>query len=130
MKNQEEIIKRFNESEDLFGTQQNDLIKFMTFENAKEFLTEEFVLKVENGEEKWEMKTEPKKEILKYLDFAYDKAECQRGLSAARSMLHFKTWIWLDDEDFYNEIIYHIENYTNYGIPTLDMISKRYGFVR
>jgi hypothetical protein len=45
-------------------------------------------------------------------------------------MLHFKTWIWLDDADFYNEVIDLIDNYTEYGIPALDKISKHYGFVK
>lgn len=130
MRTQEEIMERFEKADDLFGTQKGDLIDYMTFENAKPYLQEEYVAKVENGEEKWEMKTDPKKEILEYLDFAYDKAEGERGLSAGRSMLHFRTWIWLDDESFYNEVINLIDNYTNYGIPALNRISKRYGYSR
>jgi hypothetical protein len=130
MRTQEEIMERFGKADDLFGTQKGDLIDYMTFENAKPYLQEEYVAKVENGEEKWEMKTDSKKEILEYLDFAYDKAEGERGLSAGRSMLHFRTWIWLDDEAFYNEVINLIDNYTNYGIPALNEISKRYGYSR
>jgi hypothetical protein len=45
-------------------------------------------------------------------------------------MLHFKTWIWLDDEKFYNKVIDLIDNYTNYGIPALNKISEHYGYVR
>ena len=130
MRTQEEIMTRFEKADDLFGTQKGDLIDYMTFENAKPYLQEEYVSKVESGEEKWEIKTDPKKEILEYLDFAYDKAKGERGLSAGRSMLHFRTWIWLDDEKFYNEIINLIDNYTNYGIPALDKISEHYGYVR
>lgn len=130
MRNQTEIMERFEKAADLFGTQKGDLIDYMSFENAKPHLKEEYVAKVEAGEEKWEAKTDPKKEILEYLDFAYEKAEGERGLSAGRSMLHFKTWIWLDDEKFYNEIIDMIEDYTDYGIPTLDRISEHYSFKR
>jgi len=127
MRTQEEIKRRFEEVDDLFGTQKIDLIGFMDFENAKPFLSKEYV---EKGEEKWIKKDNPKKEILGYLNFAYEKAKNKRGLSAMRSLLHFKTWIWLDDDEFYNEIIDSIENYTNYGIPVLNKIAKHYGFVR
>lgn len=130
MRTQQEILERVENATDIFGTQKGDLLSYMSFENAKPYLKEDYVRKVEAGEEVWEMSTDPKKEILDYLPFAYEKAEGERGLSAARSMLHFETWIWLDDEDFYNEIIDLIDNYTNYGIPALDEISKHYGFVR
>jgi len=130
MRTQAEILERFEKADDFFGTQKGDLISYMEFENAKPHLKEDYVKKFEKAEEKWKVSNAPKKEILEYLDFAYDKAEDERGLSAGRSMLHFKTWIWLDDEKFYNEVIYLIDNYTNYGIPALDKISQHYGFVR
>lgn len=126
IRTQEEIKERFDQADDLFGTQKGDLISYMTFENAKPYLKEEYVKQVESGEEKWEQSTDPKKDILEYLDFAYDKAEGERGLSAGRSMLHFKTWIWLESKEFYNEIIDLIDNYTSYGIPALDKISEHY----
>lgn len=130
MRTQEEIKARFENAEDFIGTQKGDLIEFMEFDTAKSFLKEDYVKQVESGEEKWEVKTDAKKEILDYLDFAYEKAENERGLSAGRSMLHFKTWIWLDDDKFYNEIIDMIDNYTDYGIPTLNKIAEHYGYVR
>lgn len=124
-------MERFNEVDDLFGTQKGDLVEFMTYENAKQYLAEDYVAKVESGEETFEPPlTDAKKQILDYLPFAYDKAENQRGLSAARSLLHMKTWIWLDDPDFYKEILPMIENYSDYGIPALDRISIRYNFKR
>lgn len=132
MRTQEEILARLkeSESEDIFGVQINDMVSYLTFENAKPLLKPEYVAKVEAGEEKWEQRTDARAEILEYLAFAYMKAEDERGLSAARSLLHFKTWIWLDDPAFYEEIIPMIESYTRYGIPTLDRIAKHYDWVR
>ena len=130
VRTQEEILKRFESVDDLFGTQKGDLICYMSFENAKQFLKEDYVKEVESGQKEWNISISPKERILDYLEFAYSKAENQRGLSASRSMLHFKTWIWLDDKKFYDEIIYDIENYTNYGLSVLDKISKHYGFKR
>jgi len=126
IRTQEEIKELFNQVDDIFGTQKGDLINYMDFENAKEFLIDDYVKKVECGEEVWEQSTDPKKEILEYLDFAYEKAKGERGLSAGRSMLHFKTWIWLESKEFYNEVIDLIDNYTSYGIPALDKISEHY----
>lgn len=130
VRTQEEIKKRFKEADDMFGTQQNDLIDYMTFETAKEFLKDEYVKDIESGQKKWDQSVNPKKEILNYLDFAYGKAENERGLSAGRSMLHFKTWIWLDDDKLYNELENQIDNYYGYGIPVLDKISNHYNFKR
>lgn len=129
IRTQEEIKERFNQSNDIFSTQREDLIPYMDFENAKEYLEEDYVKEVESGEEVWEKSIDPKNSILDYIGFAYEKAEGQRGLSAERSMLHFKTWIWLDDEKFYNEVVDLIDNYTCYGIPALDKIAKHYGWL-
>ncbi len=130
MRTQEEIMDRFNKVDDLFGTQKDDLIEYLQFENAKQYLKPEYVQKVEAGEETWEVRTDAKAAILGYLDFAYGKAEDERGLSAGRSMLHFRSWIWLDDPEFYDQIVFDIDNYTNYGMSVLNKISKHYGFVR
>ena len=129
MRSQEEILERFNKVNDVFGTQKSDLIDYMEFKTAKEFLKDEYVKQVESGEKEWEQTMNPKKEILGYLDFAYGKAHNERGLSAGRSMLHFKTWIWIDDEKFYNEIVDEMDSYNDYGLAVLDKISKHYGFV-
>lgn len=130
MRTQQEIIERAKSVNDFLGTQISDLVQFLEFENAKEFLNDEYIQKVISGEEEWEVLTDAKAKILGYLEFAYNKAENQRGISAGRSMLHFKTWIWLDDPDFYGKIIDKIDDYTDYGIPALDEISKHYGYVK
>ena len=125
----EEIEQRIKDSSDFMSIQQVDLIAALDGDTAKKYFSEEYLKKVEAGEDKWEPQ-DPKQMILEYLPFAYDKAENQRGLSAGRSMLHFKSWIWLEDDEFYKSIIDDIDNYTNYGIPTLDKIAEHYGFDR
>lgn len=128
IRTQEEIKQRLKEVDDMFGTQKADLIFYLEFGDAKPFLKDEFVKKVNEGTKEWVKETNPKKEILDYLEFAYEKAENGRGLSAARSMMHFKTWIWLDDKEFYADIVDEIDNYYAYGIPVLDKISSHYGY--
>ena len=51
MRTQEEILARFEKADDFFGTQQSDLLSYMEFEFAKPFLKEDYVKKVETGEE-------------------------------------------------------------------------------
>lgn len=62
-----------------------------------------------------------------YFDFAVDKALGQRGISASRSIAHYKAWIWLLGDD---EFLQEIENteYAPYGVPILTKIGKKYGF--
>lgn len=127
IRTQQEILDRVNTVDDFLGTQKSDLIAYLDFEHAKEFLNEEFLAKVEAGEEKWEANTDPKKEIIEYIPFAFGKAYDQRGISAGRSLMHMASWIWLDDEDFYNEIKDDLEDYDNYGLPELIRICKHYG---
>lgn len=127
MKTQEQILERLNNVDDFMGIQKSDLIDFMDFENAKEFLKEDYVSDVESGTKKWEAETDARSKIIDYLPFAFGKAYGQRGISAGRSLLHFKTWIWLDDEDFYSKMSGGFENYSNYGLSQLIKIAKHYG---
>jgi hypothetical protein len=61
-----------------------------------------------------------------YMTFALDKAENHRGLSASRSISHFRAWVWLlGDEDFKTV---DWENYAPYGVPILKQICERYEF--
>ena len=57
-----------------------------------------------------------------YINFAYEKAYDQRGISASRSMWKFSQWLWVLDDDEMN-----CENYDNYGIGVLDQIVLKYG---
>lgn len=65
------------------------------------------------------------KEMKEYIDFAYKKAETERGISASRTMWKFGHWLWILEDD---EIDCH--NYTCYGIPQLNAISEKYGLTR
>ena len=130
MRTQEEIQKRFEDIESNFGTQRQDLIEFMEFDNAKSYLKDSYIKDIESGKEKWVIPATVKEKILEYLPFAYQKAEDKKELSATRNLLHFKTWIWLDDEDFYREVIGLIEKYTDFGLPALDKIAEKYGYAK
>jgi len=61
-----------------------------------------------------------------YISFAWEKANDKRGISANRSIDHFKGWLWLlgDEEG----IEYLKANYAPYGKPGLAYTCKKYGF--
>ena len=131
MRTQQQILERFRSENDPLGIQKQDLLYFMDFETAKSvsgLLDEDFVQRIESGKQQWEMLIDPKKQILNYLGFAYDKAYSKRAMSVERSLLHFRTWVWLDDPEFYESIISLVDNHTDYGIPALDAIAEHYGY--
>jgi len=121
MRTQEEILARIEEvkEDDIFGVMFTDLLAFLDWENAKQFLREEAT------EEHWkEVKEANTRENIvrimdAYYDFAKEKAENKRGLSAWRSMCHYSVWLWLLEEDFIDPL-----QYSQYGIPNLDKIHE------
>jgi hypothetical protein len=118
---QEEILKRIAdiEKDDLFGFQTGDLIKFLTFENAKPHLVDGA------NKDDWVQVTDPVKCIKDYMEFAWDKANNCRGLSAGRSVEHMKAWLWLDGKD---ELVEKMDSlYRYYGKPCLHAVCVEYG---
>lgn len=105
MRTQDEIVAHLTEvqerGEDLFGVEQDALIMALTFENAKPFLiataTEE-----QFAEAACQTDEAVKAEAIKYLDFAWMKANDERSLSASRSISHYMGWLWLicSDADY------------------------------
>lgn len=135
MKNAAEIKKKINDGfeHDVFGFSPSDIVDALPFEEAKKYLTEEF-LSQENAKETWERdryKTDEdvKKAIIDYLPFAWDKCESERSLSADRSIQHFIAWAWLIDDELCAEIekMYNT-NYYPYGRPILKYISNKFGY--
>lgn len=131
MKTQEQIVERIEELgknyQDLFGFQRGDLIEYLTFDNAKQFLNDP------DNNEDWTAASQDRdcvvKVIKNYLEFAWDKANNCRGLSADRSIQHFLAWTWLIDDDFYKELAESYDiNYRYYGKPQLVLVSEKYGF--
>jgi hypothetical protein len=122
---QEEILEkiRTEKENDILGFYIPFLMDYLDFENVKPFLNKDYLQKIEEGKERWEKHTDPEKDIWDYMKFAWEKANGCRGISAERSLEHFRAWLWLDGEDGLAELM---ENHTHYGKPQLVAISKRY----
>lgn len=137
MRTQEEIKNRIKEVEqdDFFGTQTNDLIECLDLEQAKDMLKPEGYEEEKAKPEKERAirihtDDEIKKRIVDYLDFAWDKASGHRGLSANRSIDHFKAWVWLIGDDEALAFLNDEKNYPRYGAPMLKYLSERFGYNR
>lgn len=65
-----------------------------------------------------------------YIEFAYEKARGERGISANRSIQHYIAWTWLAGDREFSERIREVyrNGYCGYGIPILNMICEHYGF--
>ena len=114
-------------SDDLFGTT-IDLIEFLSYQDAKE------LLKPEVTEADWSKDVKPLTEetviaeMKKYMEFALEKAENHRGISASRSIEHFEQWLWLLDDKETLAFAEDEDNYSNYGAPILKRICEKYNF--
>lgn len=122
---EEEIVAKIHvmKESDFFGFITSDLVHYLSYENAKQFL------KPEITEEKW---TPLKRErdsitdqMYEYMEFAWDKANNCRGLSANRSINHMQAWLWMLGEDLASE---EIEDYSHYGKPQLRAICEKFGW--
>jgi len=102
-----EILNKIESlGDDMFDFRPGDLLAALPFKDAKPHLNKGV------GPKKWAkaQTTDPLKEARDYLDFAWEKANGCRGLSASRSLNHLEAWLWLaglDDVDF--------SDYTHYG---------------
>lgn len=126
---QEELLQRYNsrKENDFLGFEANEYLYRMDFETAKTTGR----LNEETTKEEWEGSVTDKTllEVMQdYIDFAYGKAESERGISANRSIMHYIAWSWLNgDTEFSKQIEDEFENnYHSYGKNILDMIVEYY----
>lgn len=111
------------QNEDVFGIKTSDLIGYLDFEHAKPYLVPEATA------EEWKVLPRGRESILEqmkeYMPFAWSKANDQRGLSAARSLMHYTVWTWMigDEGRFGN-----LEQYQHYGKDNLRKICEAYGW--
>ena len=118
----EEIVARIHavEKDDWMGTQTSDLLVRLPFELAKPFL------KPEATSEGWTIdEQDPMQRAKDYLEFAWGKANDCRGLSASRSIDHFRAWLWLAGKD---KQLAELSGYERYGKPQLVMVSAMCDF--
>ena len=125
----EEIIQRIK---DEHGKGQfrswviNDLYGVLTYEEAGELL-KPTVTKEGWGEVLSRNSEEVAERIVSYLPFAINKAVEHRGISAGRSIDHFRDWVWLLGDSEAEAFINDRKNYPMYGAPVLSYSLNRFG---
>ena len=125
MRTQEEIVKRINEREkdDFFGFEKSDYLVCLTFENAKQYLKEG------TASDEWKtLNNNPIDELKEYMGFAWEKANCCRGISSNRNISHIIAWLWLADHEISKEVerMYE-EEYQYYGKDILKYVCDNVG---
>lgn len=108
----------------LLPTQRFDLIIRLSFEAAKPFLGPDATPE-SWGEPKPRDAESVKGDMLKYMPFAWEKANNCRGLSAARTLGHMSAWLWLMGMGAAAD---QIQEYNCYGKPQLRAICEHFGW--
>ena len=116
MRTDDEIVARLKEvsegEHDWLGTEQGDLIARLPWDKAKPLLsvdvTEEQWAGIHISRDRYHLINE----MREYMPFAWEKANGFRGISAGRSMSHFRAWVWLAGDD--------LGEFNHYGFENLD----------
>lgn len=131
-----EIVERIRElgkdqTHDMHGTERSRLLEALPYEDAKQFFKHD----APHTDETWEVeRTKDRKSVIaqirSYLGFAWKKANECRGISAQRSLSHFKGLLYLlgPDCDELREWIGTPEHYEFYGKPALVKVSELISF--
>lgn len=126
MRTDKEIHERIKavKDRDWMGTIQGDLIACLPFDEAKRYLKDS-VTADDWGEALSRDRESVLARMLDYMEFAWSKANGNRGLSAGRSLDHMQAWLWLLGED---EAAGQLHDYDYYGKPQLRAICEHYGW--
>lgn len=124
MRTQAEILQRIKEAEkrDMFGFEWQEYLGALTKESL-ETLRGTLLkadAKLDDIKQTFESDDAIRKQAIEYMPFAWEKANNGRGISAARSLMHYKAWLWLLGQDWIDE---HDE-YQFYGKDNLVRICK------
>ena len=115
---QDEIVAKMKESSKyLFNFVPEVLVDYLSRENAKEVAEWAPITTIE----------ETAQDFLDYLNFGWEKALDQRGLSASRTLNKLGAWLWLMGRDDLVELIDDDNLYEPYGMPALIAVAEKMG---
>jgi hypothetical protein len=121
LKSAAQIEDRIRNSKSFFGFDKEVLVSYAEFATIKDLFKDEFIQKVESGEEKWGIKSiaQAVKDFADYMKFAWGKALDERGISASRSIEKLSAWMWLLSRDDLDNTLNDDDLYNPYGAPAL-----------
>ena len=128
MRTQDEIVAylKVAEGADPFGFALDILYQYLDLEHLAPFLKpdaelEDFQPDPINRETVVE-------ELRGYMVFAWEKATGHRGISAHRSIVKARAWLWLLGDDDLVAVCDDSGKFPQYGAPILLAICQKYGF--
>lgn len=116
--------------EDFFGWAGEVLLDYISFEDAKEYFKSDYVEEVKSGATKHTTVTdinEAAQDFLDYMNFAWGKAQDERGISAGRSIMKLREWLFVMNRPDLAEEIDREDLYPPYGAPALISICEKMG---
>lgn len=128
MRTVNEITARIHEiaGTDIFGFETPDLIGALPFSTARPWLKDTVTA------DSWTPVHATDEQVIaamrEYMSFAWQKATDHRGLSANRSIAHFRAWLWLLADTELVAFIDSDDHYAPYGAPILKRICEKYQF--
>lgn len=122
---QQEILDRIKEvrDHDFMGIEVSDLMHGLLFKTAyEENFLKKAVTSLDWDEVRFKSVEHIRETAINYIDFAWEKANNCRGLSAGRSLSHYRAWLWLMgvDEEWVEDLL----NYEYYGKDKLRKICE------
>jgi hypothetical protein len=130
MKKLADLIEKYAQAEpgfkEVLDFHYADLLQFIPYNKVKQFLEPDVT------REKWRQYYRPLtvKYVLDvmrdYMKFAWKKCLNERGLSAMRSLAHFRAWLWILQDYEALQFINLIGHYGCYGAPCLKYICDKY----
>jgi len=127
MRTQQEILDRIivASKRDSFGFEWHEYLEALTRKSARSLVGT--LLKDDIDLKKWKYlfhyDNDIKTRCIEYMPFAWEKANGCRGISAARSLMHYKAWLWLMGSDEFEDI----DEYQFYGKDNLITICQYLG---
>ena len=121
-RSQDEIVDHITANDDMFGWTREVLCPYLDLEHCRPYLKE--------GTTEWTQCTnivEAVHDFMSYFDFAWEKANDEREISASRSVEKLAAWAWLLGRDDVCSVLRDDSLYAPYGKPALSKASRMLG---
>lgn len=121
------IIEHYREAkdQDFLGFQAEVLLPYLSADEVRPFC------KPDTDLSDWEAEPLTELDVLaemrKYMEFAWEKVENHRGISASRSVTKMEAWLWVLGRDDLLKIV-AAAGHQNYGAPKLKVICEALTF--
>ena len=124
MRSIDEIVTRLKESSktDIFGFEVNEYFRALTPAQIEKLKPDIIKQDADFSNHIPDLIDDASLEAqcIEYMPFAWEKANNCRGISAWRSLAHYKAWLWMLGQDEFDDM----DDYEYYGKPHLERICK------